>query len=124
MSWSFDRCAIIASVVTLCCRALANLAAAGLAVGCCEVGVRCRQPDANAVRATTPSTAGTALDLCTIAPNVRRGGSGVPAQTYSALKGANGMLRTTNQARANASVTAADHRWCCQLRIRRPETRP
>jgi hypothetical protein len=34
------------------------------------------------------------------------------------------MLRTTNQASTNDSVTAADHRWCCQLLIRRPATRP
>ena len=42
----------------------------------------------------------------------------------SELNGANGMLRTTNHARTSPSVSIGAQRQCCQLRIRRPVTRP
>jgi hypothetical protein len=113
MSWSFDRCAIIASVVTLLRIVVAKSAAAALPAACCELAHGWEQPVIDAVRATTASTAGIVRDFFTIAD-----------QTCSASKGANGMLRTTNQAATNSSVTIAAQRWCCQPLIRRPVRRP
>src|SRR5262245_24855716 len=79
--------------------------------------------------AATASTAGIVLDLFTTAPRVLLCGryfrsTANNSQTCSASNGANGMLRTTNQTTTSDSATAADQRWCCQQRIRRPTTRP
>src|ERR1700740_3569463 len=71
MSWSFDRCPIIASVGTLWCNAVANSAAAGLTVACWQLADGWKQPVKIAVRTTTASTAGIVLAFFTIAPKVR-----------------------------------------------------
>src|ERR1700744_2848780 len=79
MSWSFDRCRIMASAVTLLRNAVANSAATGLAVDCSELADRWKQPVGNAVTAITASTAGIVVNLFPIGARLDRC-PGAPAQ--------------------------------------------
>ncbi|COW82918.1 Uncharacterised protein [Mycobacterium tuberculosis] len=73
MSCSFDRCAIIASVLTRLRNATANSAAAGpLTTGRDCVDHRIQPVVRNATTTATASTAGIILDLFTIAPRLDR----------------------------------------------------